>query len=58
MDKTKLYETKVKLGGQDIEDIKEILKDEDQFQPRCHKDRLIIAIVKQIAEGEFTEIDG
>lgn len=52
----KLYETKIKVGEQDIKDLQEIFKDEDQFQPRCHKDRVIMAILKQVAEGEHQEI--
>ena len=38
---------KIKLGEYDIEKIKEIFENEDNFKPSCQEDSIIIEVMRQ-----------
>ena len=49
---------KIKLGEYDIEKIKEIFENEDNFKPACQEDSIIIEVMRQcIDENNIIDDD-
>lgn len=45
----------INIGEDDLRDLKEIFKNEANFQPQVRQDHLIIAILKQVLESSKSQ---
>ena len=46
----------IKVGDEDIKDLKEIFKNESDFKPQVRQDMLIIEILRQVINNPKIEI--
>ena len=46
----------IKIGDEDIKDLKEIFKNESEFKPQVRQDMLIVEILRQVLNNSKTEI--
>ena len=46
----------IKIGDEDIKDLKEIFKNESDFKPQVRQDMLIVEILRQVLNNPKTEI--
>jgi hypothetical protein len=46
----------IKIGDEDIKDLKEIFKNESEFKPQVRQDMLIVEILRQVLNNPKTEI--
>ncbi len=46
----------IKIGDEDIKDLKEIFKNEADFKPQVRQDILIVEILRQVLNNPKTEI--
>jgi hypothetical protein len=46
----------IEIGDADIQDLKEIFKNESDFKPMTRQDKLIIQILRQVLDNPKTEI--
>jgi len=46
----------IKIGDEDIKDLKEIFKNESEFKPQVRQDTLIVEILRQVLNNPKTEI--
>jgi hypothetical protein len=46
----------IKIGDEDIKDLKEIFKNESDFKPQVQQDMLIVEILRQVLNNPKTEI--
>jgi hypothetical protein len=46
----------IKVGDEDIKDLKEIFKNETDFKPQVRQDMLIVEILRQVLNNPKTEI--
>jgi hypothetical protein len=46
----------IKVGDEDIKDLKEIFKNEADFKPQVRQDMLIVEILRQVLNNPKTEI--
>ena len=46
----------LKIGDTDIQDLKEIFKNESDFKPMTRQDKLIIEILRQVLDNPKVEI--
>jgi hypothetical protein len=46
----------IKIGDEDIKDLKEIFKNESELKPQVRQDMLIVEILRQVLNNPKTEI--
>jgi hypothetical protein len=46
----------IKIGDEDIKDLKEIFKNESDFKPQVRQDMLIVEILRQVLNNPKTEV--
>lgn len=46
----------IKIGDEDIKDLKEIFKNESEFKPQVRQDMLIVEILRQVLNNPKTEV--
>jgi hypothetical protein len=57
MEENGLFTVQIKVGGKDIETLKNIFANETDFQPQSNEDALLVAILRQVVDNPKTKIE-
>lgn len=57
MEENGLFTVQIRIGGKDIETLKNIFANETDFNPQSNEDALIVAILRQVVDGPKTKIE-
>lgn len=57
MEENGLFTVQIRIGGKDIETLKNIFANETDFNPQSNEDALLVAILRQVVDNPKTKIE-